>query len=87
MLVKSGKSDLNIVEEQFQARSPIWPEVGQRIVLLNVEEVNKEQTSCKNGKFIFTSLSNFTILFLAIIISLFLPDQGLLGYESNMTPT
>ncbi|KAL4105256.1 hypothetical protein QTP88_020513 [Uroleucon formosanum] len=82
-----GKSDLNIVEEQFQARSPIWPEVGQRIVLLNVEEVNKEQTSCKNGKFIFTSLSNFTILFLAIIISLFLPDQGLLGYESNMTPT
>jgi len=77
VLIKSGKTDLNIVEEQLQARSPVWPEVSQRIVLLSVEEMNKVQTASTNSQLIFTSLSNFIIFLLVIVIMLYLPDQGL----------
>jgi len=77
VLIKSGKTDLNIVEEQFQARSPVWPEVSQRIVLLSVEEMNKVQTTSTNNQFVFTPLSDLTLLLLAIVIMLYLPDQGL----------
>ncbi|CAI6360022.1 unnamed protein product [Macrosiphum euphorbiae] len=72
-----GKTDLSIVEEQLQARSPVWPEVSQRIVLLSVEEMNKVQTASTNSQLIFTSLSNFIIFLLVIVIMLYLPDQGL----------
>ncbi|XP_015368350.1 PREDICTED: protein 5NUC-like [Diuraphis noxia] len=74
-----GKSDLDIVEEQFHARSPIWPEVGQRIVLLRAEELNKMQTTSRNVQFIYTPLSNFIIFLLVIAIMLYLPDQALVN--------
>lgn len=76
MIMKSGKSDLDIVEEQLHARSPIWPEVGQRIVLLGVEELNKVQTSSRNIQLVYTTFSNFTIFLFVVAIMLFLPDQG-----------
>jgi len=81
MNIKLGKSDLDIVEEQFIARSPIWPEVAQRIVLLRVEELNKVQTTSRNIQLVYTTLSNFTIFLLVIAIMLFLPDQGLVNRE------
>lgn len=60
-----GISDLNIVEEEFHVRSPIWPEVGQRIELLNVRELNEVQTST-SGQRLSTPLSDPTLLLLTI---------------------
>jgi len=76
-LIKSGKSDLNIVEEQIRATSPIWPEVGQRIVLLKMKELKKVETPSRNSQIVFTSLLNMTILLLTIFVILCLPDQEL----------
>ncbi|XP_026815926.1 protein 5NUC-like [Rhopalosiphum maidis] len=74
------KTDLNIVEEEFQAKSPIWPEVGQRIVLLRVDELNKVPTTSIDSQLAFISLSDLTILLLAIAIALCVFDHWI-AYE------
>ncbi|XP_008185372.1 protein 5NUC [Acyrthosiphon pisum] len=70
-----GTSDLNIMEEEFHVRSPIWPEVGQRIVLLNVGELNKVQTTSSDGQRVSTPLSHLTLLLLTIAVTLCLTDR------------
>jgi len=77
VLTKSGVSDLNIVEDELLARSPVWPGVDQRIVLVDVEELNKAQLISKDNQLVLTPLSDFTILLLTIAVTLYLPDQDL----------
>ncbi|XP_025203214.1 protein 5NUC-like [Melanaphis sacchari] len=74
------KTDLNIVEEELRAKSPIWPEIGQRIVLLKVDELHKIQTTSTDSQLASTFLSDLIILLLAIAIALCVVDQWL-AYE------
>lgn len=65
--MKSGKTDLSIVEEELHAKSPIWPEVGQRIILLGMDELIKKQTTNKDSQIAWICLSDLTILLLAFV--------------------
>jgi len=67
LFIKSGKTDLSIVEEEFHAKSPIRPEVGQRIVLLGMDELIKKQTTNKDSQIALACLSDLTILLLAFV--------------------
>lgn len=69
-----GTTDLKIMEEEFHVRSPIWPEVGQRIVLLNVGELNQAQTTSSDSQRVSTPLSDMTLLMLTIAVTLCLVD-------------
>ncbi|XP_027848967.2 protein 5NUC-like [Aphis gossypii] len=62
------KTDLSIVEEEFHAKSPIRPEVGQRIVLLGMDELIKKQTTNKDSQTALACLSDLTILLLAFVV-------------------
>lgn len=62
------------MEEEFHVRSPIWPEVGQRIVLLNVGELNQAQTTSSDSQRVSTPLSDMTLLMLTIAVTLCLVD-------------
>ncbi|CAI6346000.1 unnamed protein product [Macrosiphum euphorbiae] len=70
-----GTSDLNIIEEEFLVRSPIWPEVGQRIVLLNVGDLNKAKATSSDSQRLSTPLSDLTLLLLTIAVTLCLTDR------------
>uniref|UniRef100_A0A2S2NGN6 5'-nucleotidase n=1 Tax=Schizaphis graminum TaxID=13262 RepID=A0A2S2NGN6_SCHGA len=70
-----ARSDFSIMEEEIHVRSPIWPEVsGQRIVLLNVEELNKTQTTSGGRKRVLIPLSHLTLLLLMIAVTSCLTD-------------
>lgn len=73
-----GKTDLNILEEEFHVRSPIWPEIGQRIVLLNVGELNKAQTTSRASLRVSTPLTGLTLLLLTIVAVTLCPTADLL---------
>ncbi|XP_026814840.1 protein 5NUC-like [Rhopalosiphum maidis] len=76
-----ARSDFNITEEEIHVRSPIWPEVsGQRIVLLNVGELNKTQTSSGGRKRVLIPLSHLTLLLLTITVTSCLTDRLITFY-------
>ncbi|KAL4132774.1 hypothetical protein QTP88_009874 [Uroleucon formosanum] len=70
-----GTSDLNIIEEEFRTRSTIWPEVGQRIVLLNLEELDKVQTTSSDSQSVSTPSSDLKLLLLTIAVAMCLTDR------------
>jgi len=63
------------MEEEFRVRSPIWPEVGQRLVLLNLNELNKVQTTSSDSQRVSTPLSDLKLLLLTIAVTLCLTDR------------
>ncbi|KAE9545071.1 hypothetical protein AGLY_000614 [Aphis glycines] len=81
VFIKSATTDLNIMEEEIHARSPIWQEVGgQRIVLLNMGELNKTLTTSSGRQRVSTPLSNLTLLLLTVAVTLCFTDQLVIIY-------
>lgn len=60
-----GTSELDIVIEEIGLRSPIWPEVGRRIVLLNADKLPVQRQSSGSGR--GPTLSALTLLWSAIV--------------------
>jgi len=65
----SGASELDIVTEEIGLRSPIWPEVDRRIVLLNADKLSSPEQASKNGGGGRTLSNPTALLFTVILLS------------------
>lgn len=72
-----GKSELDIIKQYIGLNSPLWPEIGQRIILLNSKKLHKtvdsNSISSSSGP---NRLLNY-LLFLAAIVVQFTPVNKL----------
>lgn len=62
--------EIEILEEYIRRKSPIWPTIEDRIILLNAEKLRKTNASTNGGgQHVSTSrLSNYLLLLTVIIV-------------------